>query len=403
MEHTGVLKGRVALVTGGASGLGRATATTLAAAGAHVVVADVDAAGSEETRSRIADAGGSADVVALDVTDDGNRRAVIAQLFDRHGDAFDVLVNVAGIDRPGYVTDIDLADYRQVQAVNCEGPIFLTSEFMKRVQHLPDGRTADVVHIVSLSAITSGSGAIAYNGSKAGFLNATKCIQRELREKAVRQPDGSERPFPCRVQAVIPAAMDTPMMAQWGIPAHLMMPPSAVAEMVRTLLLLHPSSFVPEMQRPPAASRTATVSTPWGDHCASGSATASDTGALPLRRRSSQAVRTGSVAAATMRAVTLTSRRTVGASRRPSCSARTQRPGTPKVSSSSSPTAYQPSSASSAHRSAASPRPSRYARGVSRGTRCSSSADANERSSCCSAVSSRSISGSLEVRGCARR
>jgi NAD(P)-dependent dehydrogenase (short-subunit alcohol dehydrogenase family) len=248
MEHTGALKGRVALVTGGASGLGRATATTLAAAGAHVVVADVDAAGSKETRSRIADAGGSVDVVALDVTDDGNRRAVIAQLFDRHGDAFDVLVNVAGIDRPGYVTDIDLADYRQVQAVNCEGPIFLTSEFMKRVQHLPDGRTADVVHIVSLSAITSGSGAIAYNGSKAGFLNATKCIQRELREKAVRQADGSERPFPCRVQAVIPAAMDTPMMAQWGIPAHLMMPPSAVAEMVRTLLLLHPSSFVPEMQ-----------------------------------------------------------------------------------------------------------------------------------------------------------
>jgi NAD(P)-dependent dehydrogenase (short-subunit alcohol dehydrogenase family) len=195
-ETGGALKGRVALVTGGASGLGRATAMMLAAAGAHVVIADIDAAGSQETRTRVADAGGSADVVPLDVTDDGNRREVITQLFDRHGDAFDVLVNVAGIDRPGYVTDIELADYRKVQAVNCEGPIFLTSEFMKRVQHLPEGRTADVVHIVSLSAITSGSGAIAYNGSKAGFLNATKCIQRELREKAVRQPDGSERP--CR-------------------------------------------------------------------------------------------------------------------------------------------------------------------------------------------------------------
>jgi NAD(P)-dependent dehydrogenase (short-subunit alcohol dehydrogenase family) len=119
---------------------------------------------------------------------------------------------------------------------------------VKRVQHLPPGRTADVVHVVSLSALTAGSGAIAYNGSKAGFLNATRCIQRELREKATRLPDGSERPFPCRVQAVIPAAMDTPMMEQWGIPAHLMMPPSAVADMVRTLLLLHPSAFVPEMQ-----------------------------------------------------------------------------------------------------------------------------------------------------------
>jgi NAD(P)-dependent dehydrogenase (short-subunit alcohol dehydrogenase family) len=245
---TDSLKGRVALVTGAASGLGRATAVALAEAGAHVAIADIDAAGSEETRSLVTGAGGAADVVALDVTEDESRRSVVAQLFDEHGDAFDVLVNVAGIDRPGYITDIDLADYRRVQAVNCEGPVFLTSEFMKRVQHLPEERSADVVHVVSLSALTSGSGAIAYNGSKAGFLNATRCIQRELREKAVQLPDGSERPFPCRVQSIIPAAMDTPMMEQWGIPAHLMMPPSAVADMVRTLLLLHPSAFVPEMQ-----------------------------------------------------------------------------------------------------------------------------------------------------------
>jgi NAD(P)-dependent dehydrogenase (short-subunit alcohol dehydrogenase family) len=247
MDGTGSLKGRVALVTGAASGLGRATALALSEAGAHVAIADIDAAGSEETRSQVADAGGLAEVVALDVTDDASRRRVVAKLFDRHGDAFDILVNVAGIDRPGYITDIDLADYRRVQAVNCEGPVFLTSEFMKRVQDLPEGRTADVVHVLSLSAITSGSGAIAYNGSKAAFRQATKCIQRELREKATVLPDGRERPFPCRVQSIIPAAMDTPMMEQWGIPQHLMMPPGTVAGMVRTLLTLDPSSFVPEM------------------------------------------------------------------------------------------------------------------------------------------------------------
>jgi NAD(P)-dependent dehydrogenase (short-subunit alcohol dehydrogenase family) len=247
MDGTGSLKGRVALVTGAASGLGRATSIALAEAGAHVVIADIDAAGSEETRDRVAASGGSAEVVALDVTEDESRRRVVAELFDRHGDAFDILVNVAGIDRPGYITDIDLADYRRVQAVNCEGPVFLTSEFMKRVQDLPEGRTADVVHVVSLSAITSGSGAIAYNGSKAAFRQATKCIQRELREKATVLPDGTERPFPCRVQSIVPAAMDTPMMEQWGIPDHLMMPPATVAGMVRTLVTLEASSFVPEL------------------------------------------------------------------------------------------------------------------------------------------------------------
>src|SRR3569833_2647591 len=208
MDVSGSLKGRVALVTGGASGLGRATCLALAEAGAHVAIADINAPGSEQTRSLVAEAGGSADVVPLDVTDDESRRRVVGALFVWLGDAFDILVNVAGIDRPGYITDIDLADYRLVQAVNCEGPIFLTSEFMKRVQHLPEGRTADVVHIVSLSAIPSGSGAIAYNGSKAGFRNATMCIQRELREKTNQHPNNSERPFPCRVQSVIPAAGD---------------------------------------------------------------------------------------------------------------------------------------------------------------------------------------------------
>jgi NAD(P)-dependent dehydrogenase (short-subunit alcohol dehydrogenase family) len=247
MTTTDGLAGRVALVTGAASGLGRAVATTLAAAGATVALGDVDTAGAELTAKVITAAGGTAEVVELDVTDDDARRRVVAGLFDRHGDAFDLLVNVAGIDRPGYVTDIDLADYRQVHAVNCEGPVFLTSEFLKVVQHRPAGTLADVVHVTSLSAVTSGSGAIAYNSSKAAFRSATRCIQRELREKATVGPDGAEIPFPARVHSIVPAAMDTPMMERWGIPAHRMMPPSDVARMVLTMVTMPPTSFVPEV------------------------------------------------------------------------------------------------------------------------------------------------------------
>jgi NAD(P)-dependent dehydrogenase (short-subunit alcohol dehydrogenase family) len=247
MTTTDGLVGRVALVTGAASGLGRAVAMTLATAGATVALGDVDAVGAKRTGEEVAAAGGTAEVVELDVTDDEARRRVIADLFARHGDAFDLLVNVAGIDRPGYVTDIDLADYRMVHAVNCEGPVFLTSEFLKVVQHRPADTLADVVHVTSLSAVTSGSGAIAYNSSKAAFRSATRCIQRELREKATVGPDGAETPFPARVHSIVPAAMDTPMMERWGIPEHRMMPPTDVAGMVLTMVTMPPTSFVPEV------------------------------------------------------------------------------------------------------------------------------------------------------------
>ena len=100
------LEGRVAVGTGGASGLGRATCAARAAAGAHAVAGDVDVAGAEATVAAITQSGGSAEAVALDVTDAAQRVSVVADLFARHGERFDVLVNVAGIDRLGYLYDV---------------------------------------------------------------------------------------------------------------------------------------------------------------------------------------------------------------------------------------------------------------------------------------------------------
>lgn len=214
------LQGRVAFVTGGASGLGRATCVALAAEGVQVVAADIDVAGAEATAASIRDAGGSAEAYDFDVTDGSRRVAAMAELFARHGSAFDILVNVAGIDRPGYLVDVDEAAYAQVFAVNCHGPVFLMKEFLNGylAARTGDGE-AEIFNVISISAVTVGSGAVAYNSSKAAFSKATEIFQTEVREFS----------HPCRIQGIMPAAMDTPMMEQWQIPKERMMEPAQVA------------------------------------------------------------------------------------------------------------------------------------------------------------------------------
>ena len=221
------LQGRVAFVTGGASGLGRATCVALAAQGVQVVVADIDTAGAETTASTIRDSGGSAEVRPFDVTNGGHRVSAMADLFAAHGESFDILVNVAGIDRPGYLTDVDEAAYAQVFAVNCHGPVFLMKEFLNGYLAVHSGdREAEIFNVLSISAVTVGSGAVAYNSSKAAFTKATEIFQTEVREFA----------HPCRIQGIMPAAMDTPMMEQWKIPAERMMQAGDVAaEIVHAL------------------------------------------------------------------------------------------------------------------------------------------------------------------------
>jgi NAD(P)-dependent dehydrogenase (short-subunit alcohol dehydrogenase family) len=210
----------VAFVTGGASGLGRATCLALAAAGAHVVVADIDAAGAASTLEQVQSAGGSAEVRLFDVTEAGHRVSAMAELFAAHGEDFDILVNVAGIDRPGYLVDVDEAAYAQVFAVNCHGPVFLMKEFLNGYLGVHGGqREAEIFNVLSISAVTVGSGAVAYNSSKAAFTKATEIFQTEVREFS----------HPCRIQGIMPAAMDTPMMEQWKIPAERMMQPADVA------------------------------------------------------------------------------------------------------------------------------------------------------------------------------
>jgi len=229
------IQGRTVLISGGGSGLGRAISLRLAAAGAHAVVGDVDENTAGQTVQLIDRAGGSASTARLDVTDSASARRVVRETAEQFGPAFDGLVNNAGTDRGAGMLDISDEQWDSVIAVNQSGPLFLTREFLRMVD-VSAARTypADVVNVISISAITVGADAAAYNSSKAGLAMLTKVMQREAHEYH----------WPVRIHGLMPSAMNTPMMAQWHLPDEVMMTPDTVASAVEFMLTLPPDTFV---------------------------------------------------------------------------------------------------------------------------------------------------------------
>ena len=149
------LTGRTALVTGGGSGLGRAIARRLAAGGATVVVADIDADGAADTVKLVTEAGGQARDISLDVADPQSVATAVAAVFEEFGDSVDLLVNNAGTDRGAGILDLTEEQWQHVIGVNQSGPLYMTREFLRPiVAGGPREFPADVVNVISISAIT---------------------------------------------------------------------------------------------------------------------------------------------------------------------------------------------------------------------------------------------------------
>jgi len=223
------------LVTGAGSGLGRATSLLLARQGAQVLVADIDAGAAKETAGLIAAAGssGTAEPIELDVTDSAAVDRVVDEASAAYGDRFDALINNAGTDRGSDLVEIDDEQWHGVFGVNVDAPMYLTRAFVRHRLALTGDRAesvADVVCVVSISALTVGAGAAAYNSSKAALLKLTEVMQTEARERS----------WPVRICAINPAAMATPMMDQWGLPPERMMDPATVADLIRYAIDLPP-------------------------------------------------------------------------------------------------------------------------------------------------------------------
>jgi 2-hydroxycyclohexanecarboxyl-CoA dehydrogenase len=185
------LQGSLAFVTGGASGIGAATARRLATEGARVVVADRDDEGAQKLA---ADIGGEA--VALDVTDPAGVRAAIGEVAEAFGPV-DVLVNNAGGDRPALFLDTDESTWGPVLAVNLTGTIACTHAVLPA---MIARRQGVIVNISSEAGRVGMVGGAIYAAAKAGVIGFTKAIARETARHGVR------------CNAVAPGPIDTPML-----------------------------------------------------------------------------------------------------------------------------------------------------------------------------------------------
>jgi 2-hydroxycyclohexanecarboxyl-CoA dehydrogenase len=185
------LEGRIALVTGGASGIGAATARRLAADGALVAVADVDLEGARAVASEI-----DGLPIEMDVADAAAARAGVEETEAALGPV-GVLVNNAGTDRFSYFVHTDEALWDLVLGVNLRGTIAVTHAVLGGMQRRGGGA---IVNVASEAGRVGSQGSAVYSAAKAGVIGFTRAVARE----AAR--------FNVRVNAVAPGPIDTPLL-----------------------------------------------------------------------------------------------------------------------------------------------------------------------------------------------
>jgi rhamnulose-1-phosphate aldolase/alcohol dehydrogenase len=174
----GELAGRIALVTGGASGIGRATARLLSARGAHIVIADLNGDGAEEVADELVAAHGLRRAVAVqtDVTDERAVERAVQQTVLAYG-GLDILVASAGLATSAPVTETTLEMWERNYAVLARG-YFLAAREAFRVL-IEQGGGGSVVFVGSKNALVAGANASAYSSAKAASLHLARCLAEE--------------------------------------------------------------------------------------------------------------------------------------------------------------------------------------------------------------------------------
>ena len=227
------LEGRVALVTGGGGGLGRALCRTLGEAGALVIAGDVRVEAAEAVANEVRAGGGKAVAARVDVADERSADDAVREAIAQFG-ALDVLVNNAGTDLTAPFEALSAADWDGILGVNLRGPFLLARAAFPAMRARGRGH---IVNIVSTAAKRAWANAAAYHASKWGLLGLSHALHVE------------GRPHGVKVTAVIAGGMRTPFLLDRfpDLDPGLLQDPSHVARAVRFVVAQPDETIVPEI------------------------------------------------------------------------------------------------------------------------------------------------------------
>ena len=189
------LNGKIALITGGAQGIGRTISEELAEQGAHVILGDVNLEGAEKTAEEIKEKGSKASAIRIDVSNALDVQNVFDSILKEYKPV-DIVVNNAGITRDGLLVRMKEVDWDLVLNINLKGSFLCSQQAAKQMMKQKSGA---IVNIASIVGVMGNFGQANYAASKAGLIGFTKTLAREIAPRGIR------------ANAIAPGFIDTEM------------------------------------------------------------------------------------------------------------------------------------------------------------------------------------------------
>lgn len=193
------LKGRVAIISGGGSGIGKATAFLFAQEGARVVIVDIDDKNGEKVAQAIKAKSGEAVFIKTDVSKGVQVQALVKKVLEDYGQ-IDILFNNAAIEKIGKITDLSEEEWDRVIEVNLKS-VFLCSKYV--ITAMIQDKGGVIINNSSGLGLTGGQDVAAYAASKGAIITLTKCLARDYASKNIR------------VNCICPDAIDTPLLRRF--------------------------------------------------------------------------------------------------------------------------------------------------------------------------------------------